>query len=224
MPVRYEKWLFRTGVVGLVLVIAFLFWQESGSSDGAGRPGPQVLSEVATQSTEPSTTSSTEPAPGALPLSVASPLEGATTTAPSITFSGFASAGAIVSVGAESTVAGDDGSWRVTVDLQPGDNQLLVRAELDGRRASLVRVVTRTATTARPSSTPSRPAATAAPSSSTTSTPSTTTASTPSTTDEPQPTTTTTSMKPTTTTQKPTSTTSSTTTSTTTVAPAEPRG
>jgi hypothetical protein len=98
-----------------------------------GAPAGGATTSNPTQAGPAATASGNQPAqnPGPLTLTVNSPQDGATVTAPEVVVTGTSSPGAVVTVNDDIIIVGDDGKFQSTVQLEEGPNLIEIVASND---------------------------------------------------------------------------------------------
>ena len=118
---------------GLVLVAAVLLGVGSHLfTDSLFRNSPDKVSAAVPEAL-PSTTLAIE---GPIALALTAGIDGAVTDHRTMTVSGTATPGAIVSIGGLRSTSRNDGTWAITVLLKPGVNELAVDASGGGENST----------------------------------------------------------------------------------------
>ncbi len=131
------------GAVVLVLILAtggYLFYQASQSQiPNPTKPLNQIPVPTPARPVVSPIVSVTPPAPrNQIPLTITSPIDGASVTAPTITVAGTTVPNADVSVNEKDLTADATGRFSTAIALEEGDNPILVAASDDNGNASEV--------------------------------------------------------------------------------------
>jgi Glucodextranase, domain B len=140
LSTRLEKWAFRIGLLGLVVLVGGFVWQQTHEKrqrvsavttttvSTTGGTSTSTSTTAGTSGTTASTTGTTAaPPPGAVTdpgFVVTSPADGTTVEAADVEVVGTGPAGEVVHMGMVTAPVAEDSTWRMTVTLVPGPNTL----------------------------------------------------------------------------------------------------
>lgn len=131
MSPRYERLMFRLGLLGLVIVVAVFVYRTEVNPPGpnGARRTTTTVEGATTTSSAPTTSVSTT----AKPFSVLSPRDESRVTQPQILLAGVGNPGAVVARGEIATNVDARGVWALGLPLAIGTNELeLVETAPDG--------------------------------------------------------------------------------------------
>jgi hypothetical protein len=132
---RYERLLFRLGIVGLVLLAGAFVYRTVVNPPGPDRVRAQATTTtLATDTTEPSTTTTAPPT-----FRITSPLDQTYVSESDVVVTGVGTPTATVTAGELQTTVGEQGVWALRVPLEEGANVItFVQTTADGAQQGAV--------------------------------------------------------------------------------------
>jgi hypothetical protein len=132
---RYERLLFRFGLVGIVLLAGAFVYRTVVNPPGPDRV--RVLESTTTEAPEETTTTTTAPAPAQ--FRITSPLDQTVVFSSEVVITGVGTPTATVAAGDAQTTVGEEGVWALRVALEEGANVItLVQTSADGSQVGAV--------------------------------------------------------------------------------------